>query len=123
MISLESLTHRIDLIESRNQRVELDKLWETSYTRRFLIAVFTFLSIGIYMWAIGINKPWLNAIVPTIGFTLSTLSLPLFKKIWHKIRYWFEERDVLEAIRIGEEEYKSGKLKTLSKDLHELLED
>lgn len=122
MISLERLARRIDLIESRNRRVELDKLWETSLTRRVIIAIFTFLSIGIYMWFIKVDRPWLNAIIPTIGFTLSTLSLPWFKELWHKIRQWFEERDVLEAIRSGEEDEKTGKLKPLSKDLHELLD-
>lgn len=85
MLSQKSLLQRIQAIESRNERVETDKLWETSYTRRFLIAIFTFLSIGIYMWAIGIDRPWLNAIVPTLGFTLSTLTLPWFKEVWKKI--------------------------------------
>ena len=47
----------------------------------------------------------------------------MVKNNLEKIHHWFEERDILEAIRIGEEEYKSGKLKPLSKDLHELLQD
>lgn len=85
MLSQKSLLQRIQAIESRNKRVETDKLWETSYTRRFLIAIFTFLSIGIYMWAVGIDRPWLNAVIPTLGFTLSTLTLPWFKEVWKKI--------------------------------------
>ncbi|MBI5358464.1 hypothetical protein HZB69_02430 [Candidatus Amesbacteria bacterium] len=122
MTNIEKLEKEIELLKLRNLRIEKDKLWETSYTRRLLIAVFTFLSIGIYMWAIGIDRPWLNAIVPTVGFTLSTLSLPWFKELWHRMRLWFKDREIMEAIRIGEEEEKAGKLKTLSKDLHELLE-
>lgn len=85
MTNIQKLEKEIELLKARNRRVEMDKLWETSYTRRFLIAVFTFLSIGIYMWTIGIDRPWLNAIIPTLGFTLSTLSLPWFKEVWKKI--------------------------------------
>ncbi len=84
MDRLRKLEKEIELIKKRNSEVEANKAWEISYTRRFLIAVFTYLAIGIYMWAIRIPDPWLNAIVPTAGFMLSTLSLPFFKKIWLK---------------------------------------
>lgn len=80
--SFEKLEKEIALIKERNKGVEADKAWETSACRRMLIAIFTYLSIDIYMWAIHIDRPWLNAIVPTIGFTLSTLTLPYFKTIW-----------------------------------------
>ena len=80
------LEKRVEALEERNRRVEADKGWETSWTRRILIGLFTFLAIGIYMWAIKIENPWLNAIVPTVGFMLSTLTLPTFRKIWLKNR-------------------------------------
>lgn len=82
--SIEKLEQEIARINARNKGVEADKAWETSIFRRALIASFTYLSISIYMWAIHIDRPWLNAIVPTIGFTLSTLTLPYFKNIWLK---------------------------------------
>ncbi len=69
-------------IEERNNRVELDKAWETSLTRKVLIAVTTYLPMGLYMQAIGVSQPWLNAIVPTLGFLLSTLAFPWIKKKW-----------------------------------------
>lgn len=78
----EELEKRIKIIENRNQKVEIDKAWETSLTRKFLLIIFTFLSIGLYMNAIGVNNPWFNAVIPSLGFLLSTLSLPFFKKIW-----------------------------------------
>jgi uncharacterized membrane protein YccC len=81
---MDDLTKRIESIEKRNKKVELDKAWEGSVYRRVLIVIFTYLSIGIYMWAINVNKPWLNAVIPSIGFTLSTLTLPLFKEFWIK---------------------------------------
>lgn len=76
------LEQRVQKIEKRNERVEVDKAWETSWARRILLMVFTYLAIGIYMWAIDITNPWINAIVPAIGFLLSTLTMPFFKKLW-----------------------------------------
>ncbi len=46
----------VDAVNERNARVEADKAWETSWTRRL--------------------------IVPAGGYFLSTLSLPVFKKFW-----------------------------------------
>jgi len=86
MASLERLEKRIEKIEQRNRKVENDKAWETSYARRAILMLFTYLAIGIYLWAINIPEPWLNAIVPTVGFMLSTLTLPFFKKLWLKRR-------------------------------------
>ena len=79
---LEKIETELQIIKRRNERVELDKAWETSALRRSLVAVFTYLPIAIYMWAIGVNKPWLNAIIPTLGFLISILSLPWIKKTW-----------------------------------------
>lgn len=81
---IEELEKRIEKIEARNKTVEIDKAWETSWLRRLLIAVFTYLSISLYMWAILVDRPFLNAIVPTVGFLLSTLTLPWFRKMWEK---------------------------------------
>lgn len=82
MTSLADLEKEIILIKNRNKKVEIDKAWEISWTRKFLLIIFTYLAIGFYLNAINIDKPWLNAIVPSIGFLLSTLTLPLFKKVW-----------------------------------------
>lgn len=71
-------------LKKRNQRVEGDKAWETSWTRRILLMLFTYLAIGVYLWVIGVAYPWLNAIVPAVAFMLSTLTLPFFKKKWLK---------------------------------------
>lgn len=83
---LSKIKKDIELIQKRNVNVELDKAWEVSWTRRVIIAIFTYLAIAIYMWAVNINRPWLNAIVPAFGFMLSTLTLPWFKKLWIKYR-------------------------------------
>ena len=84
MVNLEK---RIKKIEDRNARVESDKSWELSYSRKILLAIFTYLAIGVYLWAVNIPRPWLNAIVPAVAFMLSTLMLPFFKKMWLKYFY------------------------------------
>ncbi|MBF0102737.1 MAG: hypothetical protein HQK77_17690 [Desulfobacterales bacterium] len=87
MESLKVVIQRIEKIEERNKTVEMNKAWESSITRRILLMIFTYLAIGIYLNVISVNDPWLNAIVPSIGFMLSTLSLPFFKKLWEKYIY------------------------------------
>lgn len=87
MTSLEELHKEIDQIKERNKRVEIDKAWEISMTRKILLIVFTYAAIGLYLNAIGVNKPWLNAIVPSVGFLLSTLTLSYFKEYWKKYIY------------------------------------
>lgn len=84
MESLTDLVNRVQEIEKRNYRVELDKAWETSWMRRGLLILFTYLSVGFYLQAIVVPNPWLNAIVPSLGFLLSTLTLPFFKRLWAK---------------------------------------
>lgn len=82
MNSLASLEKRVASIEKRNAKVETDKAWETSRTRKLLLILFTYISVGLYLQVIGIVNPWLNAIVPSLGFLLSTLTLPFFKRMW-----------------------------------------
>lgn len=76
---------RIESIEKRNKRVELDKAWETSITRRLCIAILTYLIVVLYSYLISKNNNiLLSSLVPVIGFLLSTLSLRLVRKIWEK---------------------------------------
>ena len=82
MAGLKKLEARIAKIEGRNRKVEADKTWETSYTRRIALALFTYLAIGFYFEAIAIPNAWLNAIVPAVAFMLSTLTRPFLKSVW-----------------------------------------
>ncbi|MBT3731345.1 hypothetical protein HN840_03310 [archaeon] len=75
---------RIKKIERRNKRVEIDKAWETSFTRKVIIALLTYLVIVLFFFMADLPKPFVNSIVPTSGFVLSTLSLKYFKRFWIK---------------------------------------
>lgn len=82
-----NLEERVARIEERNKKVETDKAWEISWTRKILLAAFTYLAIALYLKFILGIEPWLNAIIPSIGFLLSTLTLPFFKELWSKYLY------------------------------------
>ena len=77
-----NLQKEIKSIHKRNERVELDKAWETSLTRKIVIAILTYIVIIIFFYFAGLPKPFINSIVPSLAFLLSTLTLPIFKKIW-----------------------------------------
>jgi len=82
MATLRELEREVEKIKARNRSVESEKAWETSWTRRSIIAVFTYLSVALYLYAIRVPMPFLNAIVPTVGFLLSTLTMPFFRRMW-----------------------------------------
>lgn len=83
-MNLKEIEKRLARIEERNNRVESDKAWETSFERKVLILILTYFVIGLFMNFIRVDKPFLNAIIPSLGFLLSTLSIPFFKDIWIK---------------------------------------
>lgn len=75
----------IEQIKERNQRVELDKKWETSGTRKICICILTYIVVVIYTYLTNkINNIFLSSLVPVIGFTLSTISLNFIRKLWEK---------------------------------------
>ena len=81
------LENEIENIKKRNKKVELDKKWETSWTRKICIALLTYLVVVLYSFSISkISVVWLSSLVPVMGFLLSTLSLKGIRKIWEKNR-------------------------------------
>ncbi|MBE2191378.1 MAG: hypothetical protein IAE63_04290 [Alphaproteobacteria bacterium] len=83
----------ISEIQNRNRRVEMNKAWETSKTRRGIIAGITYIVAGIYMSSLGVGNPWMNALIPTGGYVFSTLSLPMAKKLW--LEKFYSEKDAV----------------------------
>lgn len=83
-----NIEEKIENIEKRNKRVEKDKAWETSNTRKICIMVLTYIVVIIYSHMINsFSNIFLSSLVPVIGFTLSTLSLKGVRKIWEKYVY------------------------------------
>ncbi len=80
------LKNEIEELKKRNQRVEADKAWETSTARKVLISILTYIVIVLFFHFADFDKPFINAIVPTLGFLLSTFSISFFKNLWVKGR-------------------------------------
>lgn len=87
MSEMEELKQEIQKIKDRNKKVEANKAWETSFTRKLLLMVITYLIATTTLIVIRNNSPWLNALIPTLGFYLSTLTLPFVKELWEKYLY------------------------------------
>jgi len=79
---MDKLEKRVAAIEQRNQRVELNKAWETSWTRRLTITSLTYIVVVAYLFIIEADKPFVGALVPAIGFLLSTLVLKSIRDRW-----------------------------------------
>ena len=79
-----NIEQEISEIKQRNLRVESDKAWETSWTRRITIALFTYVVAVIWLALIREQNILLKAVVPVAGYVLSTLSLRTVRNIWIK---------------------------------------
>ena len=84
MNQLKELKKEIENIKTRNKRVEADKAWETSWTRRIMITILTYIVIVIFFYVANLPKPFVNSIIPALAFLVSTLTLSLIKKVWLK---------------------------------------
>ncbi len=81
---MDGLAERVAAIEERNRRVGDDKAWETSWVRRGLIATVTYLCAVVLLSLLGHDGVFKHALVPVMGYLLSTLSLPVCKTLWLK---------------------------------------
>lgn len=82
---------RLEALEARNRRVEADKGWETSLERRAAILVLTYIVVSIFLTIIGTPHAWVSAIVPSLGFLLSTLTITVLKQNWLKRKHHKED--------------------------------
>jgi len=73
---------QVNAIVERNKRVEGDKAWETSKTRRLVLAFATYLVVWFFLIVINAPNPELAALVPAGAFLLQQYSLPFLKEWW-----------------------------------------
>jgi len=81
---LHAIEKEIAKIRERNQKVEANKAWETSWTRRIFIGVSTYFLIAVFLIIIKAQKPFISAIIPALAYLISTLSLGLLRNWWVK---------------------------------------
>lgn len=85
-MNINEIIKEIENIKLRNQKVELDKAWETSIFRKISIILITYITMSLVMWYLKFDKPFLNALIPTLWYFLSTLSLSFMKIIYIKFK-------------------------------------
>lgn len=81
MNTQDDVNLKLAKIEDRNRRVDADKKWERSWTRRIAVAVLTYAVACVFLWTINETNIFLKALVPVLGFILSTLSLRILRKV------------------------------------------
>jgi hypothetical protein len=79
---VETLEKEVNAIQMRNRKVEGDKAWEISHTRHFIVLLITYILATVVLWMLSIEKPYLGALIPTLGYFLSTLTLEGAKDLW-----------------------------------------
>lgn len=82
MTALKQLEKDIAEIKNRNKKVEQDKAWETSWTRRIMVALLTYVVLVYFFYALGFPYYFINALVPMLAFLISTLTLTFAKNLW-----------------------------------------
>lgn len=83
---IAQLEQAVSVIGERNRRVEADKAWETSLFRVVTLTVLTYLVVVLVLWVADAQRIFFSALIPALGFFLSTQSLPLVKRGWVRRR-------------------------------------
>jgi hypothetical protein len=79
---LSKIEQAIQSLNERNIRVEAEKSWEVSFFRKALITIITYVIASLVLYIIGAQNFFLSALIPTVGYILSTQSLPVIKRWW-----------------------------------------
>lgn len=76
------INEEITALKERNVKVEAEKAWEVSLTRKASVAALTYLVAAVWLFVIHENLVLLKAFVPVAGYVLSTLTLPPLRRFW-----------------------------------------
>jgi hypothetical protein len=85
--AFDQVRHQLAEIQARNERVEREKAWETSWTRRLVISGATWIAAWLWLLGLGVEHAARQALVPALAYVVSTLSLPFLRRWWIRIRF------------------------------------
>ncbi len=86
-MALKDLEKEIENIRERNKKVELNKSWETSSTRKICIMILTYIVVITYSYVIRkYDNILLSSLVPVIRIYVIYIILKIYKKNVRKIR-------------------------------------
>jgi hypothetical protein len=85
-LDLERLFSKVEALETRNLEKDFGKKFEGSWTRVACIILLTYFIIYLYLkYSLNVDDAAKNAVVPALGFTMSTWSMSLIKPIWRRL--------------------------------------
>ena len=80
-MNLEELEREIKTIKERNKRVELDKKWETSTTRKICICILTYIVVVVYSYIVrNYDNIFLSSLVPVIRIYFIYIIIKVYKE-------------------------------------------
>ena len=80
-MNLNEIEQEINVIKQRNKRVELDKKWETSGTRKICICGLTYIVVIIYSYIVrNYDNIFLSSLVPVIRIHIIYIIFKVSKK-------------------------------------------
>lgn len=78
-MELKEIEQEIQKIKQRNKRVELDKAWETSWTRKICICILTYIIVVIYSYVIrNFDNIFLSSLVPVIRIYIINIVIKIY---------------------------------------------
>lgn len=85
---IEVLENALDAMDYRQHVQGMGDEFQGSLIWVALIMAITYVVLSSYMWLINADRPYTSAIIPTMGFQLSTLPLPSIRACYvgHKLR-------------------------------------
>lgn len=78
-MKIKEIEQEIENIKKRNKRVELDKKWETCWTRKICICILTYMVVIIYSYVIrNFDNIFLSSLVPVIRIYIINFIIKIY---------------------------------------------
>jgi len=84
--TIKSMTTRLSNAQESQLLRAYNEEFAGSWIRIGLLMMVTYVVLSLYMNLVQVDRPWVNAVVPTVGYQLSTLHLPCFNHFYVKRR-------------------------------------
>lgn len=69
-------------LKLKNKKIEADKAWETSWTRRGIIGIVTYIIVAAWLAMLGVEHNLIHALVVVGSYLVAIAILPMLKKYW-----------------------------------------
>lgn len=85
---VKELRAAVEFLYQYHAHEEKGRKFDSSWARVLVIMGITYVTLSSYMRLIGVEEPLRGAVVPTVGFYLSTWSLSFMRALWVRWYDW-----------------------------------